>query len=217
MPLLRSRCRWLIIKASPMIDLGMAQQQLQEVAEIHIVSIKGECKEVLFVCGPHEGETVIHCIAKEPGGFYDIDFTRSQERAAEPCYCSMVGQYLYEPDAALMKGGPFNLICQWQGVEKLARNTHLYTSDHLVHPFCGRTFSVLQEIKLDRKAIAATIPNGKAHVVTRNFPMEAAALQRKLGLAEGGDLFVIATSVGSRKTAFLCCHPSQYNHFLRVT
>ena len=76
MPLLRSRCRWLIIKASPMIDLGMAQQQLQEVAEIHIVSIKGECKEVLFVCGPHEGETVIHCIAKEPGGFFDIDFTR---------------------------------------------------------------------------------------------------------------------------------------------
>ena len=217
MSLLRSHCRWLIIKASPMIDLGMAQQQLPEVAEIHIVSIKGECKEVLFVCGPHEGETVIHCIAKEPGGFFDIDFTRSQESAAEPCYCSTVGRYLYEPDAALMKGGPFNLICQWQGVEKLARNTHLYTSNRLVHPFCGRTFSVLQEIKLDRKAIAAAIPNGKAHVVTRNFPMEAAALQRKLGLAEGGDLFVIATSVGSRKTAFLCCHPSQYNHFLRVT
>ena len=33
------------------------------------------------------------------------------------------------------------------------------------------------------EAIAAAIPNGKAHVVTRNFPMEAAALQRKLGLA----------------------------------
>lgn len=217
MPLLRSHCRWLIVKASPMIDLGLAQRQLGEVAEVHIVSIKGECKEVLFVCGPHEGETVIHCIVKDPGGFNDIDFTRSQESAAEPCFCSTVGRYLYEPDAAVMKGGPFNLICHWMGVEKLARNTHLYTSDSLVSPFCGRTFCVLQEIKLDRKAIAAAIPDGKAHVVTRNFPVEAAALQRKLGLTEGGELFVIATSVGSHKTGFLCCHPSQDNHFLNVT
>ena len=213
MPLLLSHCRWLIVKASPMIDLNMAQQQLGEVAEVHIISVKGECKEVLFVCGPHEGETRIHCMVKGAEESHNIVFTHSQEAKAEAHYCSSVGQYLYEPDAALMKGGPFNLICQWMGLEKLARNTHLYTSNHYHQSFYGRTFCILQEIKLDRKTAAAAIPGGKAHVVTRNFPIEAATLQRQLGLNEGGELFVIATTVGTRKAGFLCCLPSQYSHF----
>ena len=65
-------------------------------------------------------------------------------------------------------------------------------------------FEVLQELKLSRKEVSVAIPEGKAHVVTRNYPVEAAALQKLLGLKEGGDLFVVATCVGSRKSGFLC-------------
>ena len=56
----------------------------------------------------------------------------------------------------------------------------------------------------ERKAIREALPDGKAHVVVRNFPAEAAALQKQLGLREGGDRFIIATTVASRRTAFLC-------------
>ena len=214
-PLLRSHCRWLIVKASPMIDLVTAQRQLGEVAEVHIVSVNGECKEVLFVCGCHKDETIFHCIVKGHGEYYDIDFTQSQESETEPRYCTNVGKYLYEPDAALMKGGPFNLISQWMGIEKLAHNTHLYTSERYYAHFYGRVFCVLKELKLNKKEIAATIPEGRAHVVTRNYPVEAAALQRQLGLKEGGDLFVIATTIGTQKRGFLCCLPTRYEHFLK--
>ena len=106
-----------------------------------------------------------------------------------------------------MKGGPFNLLCQWTGMEKLARNTHLYTADHYPETLAGRAFRVLKEIKPTRKEIATAIPCGKAHVVTRNYPIEAATLQRQLGLKEGGDLFVVATTVGQHKTALLCSLP----------
>lgn len=205
MELLRSRCRWLMVKASPMIDIDLACRQLGDVAEVHIVSVKGECKELLFVCGVHEGETVIHCVARNrPGEFYNGDFTRSEEAAAAGRYCAAVGKYLYEPDAAIMKGGPFNCISQWWDLDKLAPNTHLYTSDRQIRDFPGRLFRVLDETKLDRKAVRAAIPDRKAHVVTRNYPVAAADLQRQLGLTEGGNLFIIATTVGSRRTAFLC-------------
>ena len=202
--LLRSRCRRLMIKASPMIDIDLACHQLGDVAEVHIVSIKGECKEVLFACGPHEGETAIHCVVRgrKEGASLNCNFTRSEEAAAAPRYCPAIGHYLYEPDAALMKGGPFNLICQWMDMPKLAPNTHLYTSDRLERNFHGRTFAVLQEMK--PKDAGRLIPERKAHVVTRNYPVEAATLQRQLGLKEGGDLFVIATTVGHRRTCFLC-------------
>ena len=205
MELLRSRCRRLMVKASPMIDIDLACRQLGDVAEVHIVSVKGECKEVLFVCGGHDGETLLHCIIYErQDGFHHYGFTRREEAAAEARHCTAVGRYLYEPDAALMKGGPFNLICQWMNLEKLAPNSHLYTSDRLADDFPGRTFLVQQEVALNRKSLKTAIPDGKAHVVTRNYPVAAADLQRQLGLKEGGDHFVIATTVGTRRTGFLC-------------
>ena len=210
--LLRARCRWLMVKASPMIDIDLACRQLGSVAAVHVVSVRGECKEVLFVCCGADAvpppEPVIRCtmLLHSPLSALrsPLRFTRSEEAATAPRYCAAMGSYLYEPDAALMKGGPFNLICQWMDLQKLAPNTHLYTADRLVDAFPGRTFRVLQELKPTRKAVAGAIPDGKAHVVTRNYPVEAAALQRQLGLKEGGDLFVVAATVGTRPCAFLC-------------
>jgi FMN phosphatase YigB (HAD superfamily) len=78
----------------------------------------------------------------------------------------------------------------------------------------GRTFCVLKEVSPNKKAIAALIPDGKAHVIVRNYPARAEELQRQLGLKEGGDLFVIATTVGTKKTSFVCCEPKNYQQFL---
>ena len=204
--LLRSRCRRLLVKASPMIDITLATTQLGTVAEVHIVALHGECKELLFLCDSrHSGEPTIHCVdIKDLKDFNDFPFIRSEETAASAVYCDRVGRYLYDPHAALRKGGCFRLLGQRYGLPLLAANTHLYTSPTLISDFPGRTFEVLQEVVLDRKAIKKALPDGRAHVVTRNFPAEAAVLQRRLGLTEGGDLFVIATTVGTRRTGLLC-------------
>ncbi len=205
--LLRSHCQRLIVKASPMIDIDLACRQLGDVNEVHIVGVKGECKEVLFVCGSTTGEPRIICKdLKSSGDFKDLNvfsFSRSEEAAAQGHYCQQVGRYLYEPDATLMKGGPFKLIAQRYGLEQLGRNTHLYSSDQRLDDFPGRVFEVLQELKLSQKEISAVIPEGRAHVVTRNYPVEAAALQKQLGLKEGGEKFVIATTIGTSKKGFL--------------
>lgn len=111
--LLRSRCRWLMVKASPMIDIDLACRQLGAVAAVHVVSVRGECKEVLFVCCGADAvppsEPVIRCtmLPHSPLSALrsPLRFTRSEEAAAGPRYCAAVGSYLYEPDAALMKGG----------------------------------------------------------------------------------------------------------------
>lgn len=194
--LLRSHCQTLMVKASPMIDIDMACRQLGDVKEVHVVGTGGECKEVLFVCSEPSGEPRIVC--------GDFSFTRSEESATEGRYCQQVKRYLYEPDATLMKGGPFKLIAERYGLELLGRNTHLYTADRRMEDFPGRVFEVLQKLQLNRRNIATALPEGKAHVVTRNYPVEAAALQKQLGLKEGGEKFVVATSIGSRKSGFLC-------------
>ena len=202
--LLLSKCRQVMVKASPMIDITLGASQLADVSDIYVIALQGECKEVLFRCGSPAGEPLIHCHHLHHGAVDEFAFSREDEARAQATYASEIKQYLYEPHAALMKAGPFKLISQREGLEKLAPHTHLYTGDRLQPHFPGRCFSVLAEVSPNHKAIAEAIPDGKAHVVTRNYPVPAADLQKQLGLREGGDLFVIATTLGTRRTAFIC-------------
>ncbi len=212
MPLLRQRCSTLLVKASPMIDIDLACRQLGAVSEVHVVEIKGECKEVLFllggavteepriVCANLNNQSILNN-QNTPKTFI---FSRSEEATAVGAYCDTIGNWLYEPGAALMKAGPYRLLAQRYGLLMLAPSTHLYTADRLVGDFPGRVLRVLQEIKGGRKELATLLPEGRAHVVTRNYPVEAATLQRQLGLREGGDLFVVGATVGRRRTLLLC-------------
>ena len=208
--LLRSRCRHLMVKASPMVDIHAAVEQLGEVDEVHVVALNGECKEVLFIlpcASKREGasQPTIHCVDLDGCGEKSHShFTWEEEEAANATYASEMGSYLYEPNAALMKGGCYNSICEWFELKKLARNTHLYTSERRIGWFPGRCFSVLQPMTLNSKEAGRLIPEGKAHVVVRNFPMAAAELQKKLKLKEGGRLFVIGATLGSRPQGWLC-------------
>lgn len=203
--LLQSRCDTLIVKASPMIDIDRGIAQLGEVQDVHIVSVKGECKEVLYVCKRHEGETRIHChsLTANPSRHERMSFTRNEEAATEASYCTEIEAYLYEPDAALMKGGPYKLLGRRNNVKQLGPGTHLYTHGELIG-WQGRRFKVLKELALNKKSISRELPQRKAHVVARNYPTTAETLMKQTGLEEGGELYVIATTLGNRKIGLLC-------------
>ena len=208
--MLRTKCRHLLVKASPMVDIHTAVRQLGAVSEVHVVALNGECKEVLFVVQGVEGgdigeEPVIHCVdIDKQGTRREHAFTWTGEAGTTPRFATAMGSYLYEPNAALMKGGCYNCIGEWFGLAKLARNTHLYTGEQLVRDFPGRVFKVLHPIQLSAKETRRELPEGKAHVMVRNYPLTAAELQKRLKLAEGGDLFVIAATLGKRPEGWLC-------------
>lgn len=204
--LLRSHCHTLLVKASPMIDLQLACQQLGCVQEVVVLAVKGECKEVVFLCGEPQGEPLIKCenITGQTTTTSPFTFTWQEERQAEAHYCVEVGAFLYEPHAALMKGGAYKLLAQRYGVAQLDPNSHLYTSTDGRSDFPGRIFHVVQPVKLNRTELRALIPEGCIHVVTRNYPVAAADLQRKLGLREGGNRYLIATTVAGHRCTFLC-------------
>ena len=204
MGLLLSRCRYLLVKASPMIDIELGCRQLKQVIDVYVIACRGECKEVAFLCGQTQEAPRIHSIVADGNGHQRFCFTRAEEREAELHLADEVGEYLYEPNVAVMKAGPYAMLCQEYDVDALAPNTHLYTSDRLVDDFPGRIFRVLREVTLNSKTIKEAIPDGKAHVVTRNYPVAAADLQRQLGLREGGSLFVVATTLGARRLGLLC-------------
>lgn len=206
LPLLLSHSKNIMVKASPMIDITQATKQLEHVAEIHIVAVGNECKEILFIIKNTEKDCkdpIINCVnlaTKEP----NITFTRKQEDQSSPLFATTMQQYLYEPNASLMKGGCFSTLSEQYQIRQLSRNTHLYTDDKLLSTFPGRIFKVLHEVPLNSKKISPYFPDGKAHVITRNYPATASELQKKLKLKEGGSLFVIAATMGTRPMGWIC-------------
>lgn len=187
-----ARCSRLVIKSSPLLDLHAGMDELSGISEIHVVSVKNECREVLWVSEKAgEKEPLIVCAAIDTEGqARTFTFRLSEERAAEASFADPQN-FLYEPDAALLKAGCFKLTGTRFGLKKLDRHSHLYTSDELKPGFIGKTFRI-EEI-LTYKAFAALRVSSRANVVSRNFPLSTEAVRMKHKIVDGGEEFLFFT------------------------
>lgn len=184
-----------LLKAAPLLDLDGAIRALQTVETVHVLAVKNEVKELLFTLSRRGTEEPEIRAVNLPGtGGGDAFAFRRSEEAAALVEFSSPERFLYEPHAALLKAGAFRLLAARFGLKKLHPNSHLYTSQTPRADFPGRIFWVKTLLKPDRQALRAALPGGRANLTVRNFPATVAELRKKLGLAEGGDDYVFATT-----------------------
>lgn len=187
LPTLLAHSKRLLIKLSPMLDLTQAVTCLSQVNwDIHIVAIKNEVKEVLLLSGGTGQITTINLAQKDQA----FVFTREEEQ-----HCGLdirdgkLANYLYEPNAAILKAGAYKLVAQRFGLHKLDVNTHLYTSRQFIENFPGRVWRITEKQNLKQ-----------ANVLTRNYPLTPEQLKKKLHLRDGGTAFVIGCRVAGKPT-----------------
>lgn len=187
LPTLLAHSKRLLIKLSPMLDLTQAVTSLSQVNwDIHIVAIKNEVKEVLLLSGGTGQITTINLAQKDQA----FVFTREEEQ-----HCGLeirdgkLANYLYEPNAAILKAGAYKLVAQRFGLHKLDVNTHLYTSRQFIENFPGRVWCITEKQNLKQ-----------ANVLTRNYPLTPEQLKKKLHLRDGGTAFVIGCRVAGKPT-----------------
>ena len=208
-PLLLAKAERVLVKLSPMLDIFLAVHSLQHVQAVHIVSVVGECKELLLVLDrgttlPAD-EVPIHC-TNLLSGQPDFSFTRRQEQASPCPLAPAVGAYLYEPNASILKAGAFRSLAYIYKVEKLHPNSHLYTSDEFVPHFPGRKFRVEACCGFAKKDIALLLgTDRKANLTVRNFPATVAELRKRLRLHEGGDRYLFATTLADDRKVLIGC------------
>ena len=211
-PVLLDHARYVLVKLSPMLDVALALKFLPETIEVHVVSVDGECKELLFLLrsgkSPDEvliPEPEIHCVNLRTTGLNQIfSFKRSEEQRAACRFAEIPGNYLYEPNASLLKAGAFSLLTQSYNVLKLHPNSHLYTSDGYISDFPGRIFSI--ETFFSFKELKKYFgKNRKANITVRNFPNTVAEIRKKTGLREGGEAYLFATTLLDEKKVLICC------------
>ncbi|MBR5469114.1 MAG: SAM-dependent methyltransferase [Paludibacteraceae bacterium] len=205
--LLKQKSRSLLLKLSPMLDIASVLRQFPCTQQVHIVSVDGECKELLFLIKwDKERETQFLAVDLQRDQQQMFSFAITEEQNAICEYADEVLAYLYEPNASVLKSGAFRLLAQRFDLKKLHKNTHLYTSNIFVEGFPGRVFKVDKYGNFSKKNLNVMLGDLKqANISVRNFPDSVDVLRKRLKLKEGGDDFLFAcTNANDEKLLIRC-------------
>lgn len=198
LPQIFEHSKTVFVKAAPMLDVQQGLLELKNVKHVWVVSVKNEVKELLYVCEKDfRGEPFITA-TNLSSDHESLAFRLSEEKFMQPEFSDPL-PYLYEPNSSILKAGAFKTIAQRFGLQKLHPSTHLYTTDRLVNNFPGRIFKTKGLLKADAKSVETYFPNGKANVITRNYPLSSDALKKKLRLQDGGEKYLIGCSGETKK------------------
>ena len=230
LPLLLKKSRFTMLKLSPMLDWHKAVEDLQgTVREVHIVSVGGECKELLLVLSEEiESELKVFCADLEAGGgsslsggygssscsslsaFLFVYAPGASRPAPNSKLKTQNSKFLHEPNASIMKAGCFDELAAAYGVSPVSRNSHLFLSAEPVDGFPGRSFSIERVTTLNKRELRQALAGiEKANIATRNFPLSVAELRKRLKLKDGGDVYIFATTTAEDEHLLLISHKYQ--------
>ena len=203
LPLLQQKSTVLMIKLSPMLDITAALRSLGEGWQVHVVAVRNEVKELLFV--RHSQPSTLTAANYAHEHWQTLTFTLQQEQEAQVSYWNPqhTPRYLYEPNAAILKAAAFRFVSESYRISKLAPNTHLYAADHLLTDFPGRVWEVLAPLTSSMlKHLPEALREQGASILTRNYPISADQLRKKLKLKDSAIHTIIGVRVADKPTLF---------------
>lgn len=227
LPLLREKCRLLMIKLSPMLDISLALKQLDSVDACHVLALDNDCKELLccvrFGLAEAKAEAtgtaesadasttqLVACNLRKHAPAQIFHFTREEENAAHCRFAEASSGYLYEPNVALLKSGAYKILTQRFDLQKLHVNTHLYTSDVLQADFPGRVFKIVEALSPSAKETKKRLQGlQQANVATRNYPESVETIRKKYRIKEGGQLYLFAATLADNQRVLLLCEKAE--------
>jgi hypothetical protein len=196
----------ILLKVSPMLDLHAIIDELKDVAEIWVVSVKNEVKEVLVHLQQGIAVPVIHAVEAGPDG--NTQYSKRYDELPVPKQFANDGLFFYEPSLALIKANLASVYMQEQGIVQVAPHSVYGVSDKEVKDFFGRRFQLHESFEFSKNRLKGYLSNNmitKANIAKRNFPMEVDELRKMAGLKDGGDdYFFFTQDAGGEKRVFHC-------------
>ena len=197
------RSNRILIKLSPMLDIKAALRALPNTKEIHVVAIKNEVKELLFVLEKGFTKEVsieaINLNTLQP----NFKFKFIEENKALVNYRNPF-KYLYEPNLAILKAGAFKTVALRFELEKIGQHTHLYTSTKRIENFPGEIYCINEILPYKKGRIRKKLKGIKGNLKTRNYPQTVAQIKKDLNIIDGGNQYIFFTSSETEKQVLLC-------------
>lgn len=192
-----------IIKNSPMVDVTKAMKLFPDTVRMYLVSVRNECKELL----------VDMCRTDLPSKISTVDILSNGERQVTELDTTDTGEvyeekimdestlkdwlsngdvWLYEPSSTQMKLAAWNVLAKKYDMVKSSPNSHIFFSRTYHEDFPGRIL-IIERI-LDKKAVR-DLKGEPRNVVTRNYPLKAVPLTKKLRVNTCDDKFVYGLTI----------------------
>ena len=116
-------------------------------------------------------------------------------------------RYLYEPNAALLKGNGLFPVARAYGLKYLNRDSQLLLGAEYIPDFPGRVFLIDELLAYDRKLLKSG-KIAQANITVRNFPMKVSEIRERSPLPKGGDRYLFFTQGGiGNKLVIICRKP----------
>ena len=220
--LIKSHTDVLYVKASPMLDITQMLREVSDVTDIWVISLRNECKELFFKLDfalnkrftiEESADNIyespkVHCINfVDENTMQELNYSYLRDKTTSDIIISdCVKQYIYEPNASIMKANAFGEVCSRYKVDKVAVNSHLFTSGELVHDFPGRIFQVEDVIPFKDNLLKKALKGIKRiNVSVRNFKLTAEQLKKRLKVCDGGSKYLFGTTDAGGEMKVLLC------------
>jgi hypothetical protein len=173
-------------------------------AEIELVSWNGEAREA----------TVWFGRLATPGQWRATTLPSGETLAGDPLesYAEMgpLGSWIYDPDAALVRAGLVNLLCERAGLTRLDDAGEYLTSENLVESPFVQPFEVIAELPNNDREIRRFFREsvfGQVEIKCRHIPVQAEAVRRKLPLPGHEPGVLMFARIGGKARAVVCRRP----------
>jgi 16S rRNA G966 N2-methylase RsmD len=187
--LLRKKSHKMMIKTSPMYDIEMGYKELSGIQELHIVSVKNEVKELLWIIDWRSTNSrVIKLYNYNSDKEYSYIKSKGRYLNNSQVKISNCQEYLYEFNSSIMKSGIYDQLAVKYHLFKLECNTNLYTSKELIKSFPGKIYKVNCVNPINFKGLKKEYKNKPINVICKNLKLTTSAIQKKLGFKTGTDL-----------------------------
>lgn len=208
-PAIRSKCGFLIVKASPMADIAQTIKDFPDISDVWVLSLKNECKELLFKIDfqcRQEAAPSIHTLNFDGSNTQHFSF-RHGDKAMIPNVNPKPGQWLCLPNSSVMKSGAYGLVAGQFDMGQISANSHLLVSGNDIDDaFPGKSYRVTAVFTLsksDIKELQKTV--GSANISCRNFPLSPDELRKRLKINDGGNNHIFATTLSDGKRILILC------------
>ena len=197
-----------MVKVSPVLDVSKLINDVPSLEKIYAVCVKGECKELLLQIKRDSEFRGYRIVDHDDNGVIsDIDFNDSElndsiDTQRDIAEKDLAGKYLYEPNAGVMKLPKKSVLCnKFNGLTQVSRKTPLFVSDHYYSDFPGRVLKIEKTVS---KSEFSQLKGSKYNIVSRNYPLGADELRKKLKVKEGKDDFIYAFRIGPKEKPIVC-------------
>lgn len=209
LPVLRRKSDRILVKLSPLFDVDECYRLFSPDASVEVVSLNGECKEVLVKIGfgPDEPRLRITALSSK-GETAEYDFGAGDLNPPVTFVQLSNPAYLLVPDVGFYKARAVAAYARkylsTDGKQDLMMGDYLY-SDRLPEHFEGKKYRILSRHPYRPKELKRLLKSEgirRLDIHRRNFPEPSERIAQALGVILGGTTEIFCTLFDGEPTVF---------------